>query len=290
MCALSGGPDSTALVALARAADLEVTAVHVDHGLRPDSARDAATAAEAARALGATFRRERIELRDGPDLEARARRARLAVVGPRAMTGHTADDQAETVLLALLRGSGARGLAAMTPGGRHPILELRRHETRSLCHDLGLVTVDDPSNRDPRFRRNRVRAEVLPLLDDVAERDVTALIGRAATLLRDDDALLEELAASIDPTDASALARADPPLARRAVRRWLERGGHPPGADSVERVLAVARGSARACEVTGVGRVARTAGRLRVEAPAPSGRPGAGRAGSISPSGADGLS
>src|SRR5690606_37104020 len=104
-------------------------------------------------------------------LEARARAARLSVLPPGTLFGHTADDQAATVLVRLLRGTGPTGLAAMRVEG-HPMLGLRRAETVALCDDLGIETVEDPSNRDPRFVRNRVRAEVLPLLHDVAGRDV----------------------------------------------------------------------------------------------------------------------
>ena len=136
-------------------------------------------------------------------LEARARAARRSVLGLEALTGHTADDQAETVLLALLRGSGATGLGAITPGPHHPILALRRSETEALCRHLDLEVADDPTNSDRRFRRNRIRHELLPLLDDIAERDVTVLLNRTANLLRDDDRLLDDLASTIDPTAVS---------------------------------------------------------------------------------------
>jgi tRNA(Ile)-lysidine synthase len=131
------------------------------------------------------------------------------------------------------------------------------------------VPVVDASNVDPRFRRNRVRHELLPLLDAVAERDVAAVLARQAGLLRADAALLDELAASLDPTDAGALAAAPEPLARRAVRRWLRLGAedHPPDAATVERVLAVARGERRACDVGGGREVRRHAGRLRLTLP-----------------------
>ena len=253
VCGLSGGADSTALVRLAVAAGCEITAVHVDHGLRPSSATDAECARETAERLGVAFRSERVHLADGPNLEARARLARQLALGPDAMTGHTADDQAETLLLALLRGSGASGLGAMTPGPTKPILALRRADTVALCESEGLRFVHDPTNTDPRFRRNRVRHEILPLLADVADRDVTAVIARTADLLRDDDVFLEQLAADLDPTDAVALRAAPVPLARRAIRRWLERDGYPPDAATVSRVLAVAAGDARGCEV-GAGR------------------------------------
>lgn len=269
-CAVSGGADSLALLVLACDAGLDVTAVHVDHGLRAGSADEADVVRDAAARLDARFRAERVQVEPGGDLEARARGARRAVLGPGALYGHTADDQAETVLLAMLRGAGLDGIAAMRPE-QHPLLRVRRAETHAICHELGLAPVQDPSNADPRFRRNRVRAEVMPLLDDVAARDVVPLLCRLADLARDDVTLLDDLAASIDPADAKALAAAPVPLSRRAVRTWLRglvRGGHPPDADGVERVLAVARGEATGTEVAGGIRLRRSGQRLLVDGPA----------------------
>ena len=268
-CAVSGGADSLALLVLAVAAGCRVTAVHVDHGLRPGSAAEADVVAAAALRLGAGFRPLRADVAPGPNLEARARQARYAVLPPGVLTGHTADDQAETVLLNLVRGAGLDGLAGMGPEG-HPLLGLRRSETVALCAAEGLRPVEDPSNADPAFRRNRVRHEALPLLADIARRDVAAVVARQAALLRADADLLDGLAAAIDPTDAGALAAAPVALARRAARRWLttsaESGGHPPDAAAVERVLSVARGEVRATEVTGIGRVTRSRGRLAFDA------------------------
>jgi tRNA(Ile)-lysidine synthase len=262
VCGLSGGADSSALVALATASGCLVTAVHVHHGLRDCADHDADVAASTAATLGAAFSVVHARVDDGPNLEARARAARLDALGPGALTGHTADDQAETLLLALLRGSGASGLGAIAPGPTHPILALRRRDTEAVCAQLGLHVATDPSNRDPRFRRNRVRHELLPLLDDIAERDVTVLLDRTAELLRDDDRLLQQLAESIDPTDAAALVAAPRPLAARAIRRWLDRDGYPPDAAGIGRVLAVAAGDSAACEVAGRGRIERRGGRL----------------------------
>jgi tRNA(Ile)-lysidine synthase len=158
----------------------------------------------------------------------------------------------------------------MRPGPTKPLLGLRRAETSALCRVVGLVPVVDESNADPAFRRNRVRAEVLPLLDAVAGRDVTPLLARASALAAEDVDLLDGLAAGLDVTDAAALAAAPLALARRAVRRWLVAADppYPPPAAAVERVLAVARGEQVATEVGGGLRVARTRGRLRVEAAA----------------------
>jgi len=269
VCAVSGGPDSTALLALAVAAGCRVTAVHVDHGLRAGSAAEADVVAAAADRLGSAFRTVRIVVPDGPNLEARARAARHDAVGPGAATGHTMDDQAETVLGNLLRGSGVHGLAGMRAGPTHPLLGLRRRETVALCAHLGLSTVRDPSNDDPRFVRNRVRSELLPLCADIAGRDVVPVLARQAALLAGDADLLDDAAAAVDPTDAAALTAAPAALARRAVRRWLAAGGpYPPPADAVDRVLDVARLERRATEVPGGMRVTRSGGRLARVPPA----------------------
>jgi tRNA(Ile)-lysidine synthase len=262
VCGLSGGADSTALVRLAVAAGCDVAAIHVDHGLRASSIDDQRCAEDTAERLGIDLRVEHIDLADGPNLEARARVARQLVLGPETLTGHTADDQAETLLLALLRGSGASGLAAMSPGPTRPILALRRSETVALCESEGLQVAHDPSNDDPRFRRNRIRHELLPLMNDLAERDVAPILARTAGLLRDDDRLLDQLSDDLDPTDALALAAAPRPLSSRAIRRWLERGGYPPDAATVARVLEVADGRAAGCDVGAGRRVSRHQQRL----------------------------
>jgi tRNA(Ile)-lysidine synthase len=270
VCAVSGGPDSLALLVLACATGARVTAVHVDHGLREGSAAEAAVVEAAARRFGAGFRAETVVVADGPNLEARARAARREAVGAEAATGHTMDDQAETVLLNLLRGAGLDGLGAMEVGPRHPLLGLRRSETRALCHHLGLEPVRDPSNGDPRFRRNRVRHELLPLCSEIAGRDVVPVLARQAGLLRAEGELLDTLAAAIDPGDSGALAAAPAALARRAARRWLRRGDpYPPDLAAVERVLGVARGEATATDVAPGVRVRRSHGRLSVDPVAP---------------------
>ena len=273
-CAVSGGPDSLALLVLAAAAGLDVTAVHVDHGIRPGSGDEAAVVAEAAAAAGARFAGETVAVVPGPNLEARARRARYGVLPADALLGHTADDRAETVLLNLLRGAGVRGAAAMPPEPRRPLLALRRADTLEVCRLAGLTPVLDESNLDPAMRRNRVRHEVLPLLDDVFERDVTPLLCRHADLAAEAAEALDAAAADLDPTDGAALAAAPRALARWALRRWITEaagatGGerHPPDLAAVDRVLAVARGEARAADVGCGWRVRRRAGRLRLEPP-----------------------
>src|SRR5262249_40518966 len=154
------------------------TAVHVDHGLRAGSGAEAAVVAAAAERVGAAFRAERGEGPSGSNLEARARAGRDAVLPTHVLTGHTADDQAATVLLNLLRGAGIDGWAGMRADGRRPLLAVRRSETASLCAELGLEPVVDPSNADRRFVRNRIRHELLPLMNEVAGRDLVPVLAR----------------------------------------------------------------------------------------------------------------
>ncbi len=257
-----------ALMVLAASGGCHPIAYHVDHGLRPGSAGEADVVRQAAERFGVGFVALKVSVAPGPNLEARARIARRSVLPPGSATGHTADDLAETVLINFLRGAGASGLAGMRPGPAHPLLGIRRSETRRLCAELGLEVVEDPSNADPTFLRNRVRHELLPLLCEAAGRDVVPVICRQAALLGEETDYLDAASASIDPTDAVALASAPPVLARRAVRSWLramDPEQHPPDSASIERVLAVAARRALACEVSGGLRVRRSAGKLIVE-------------------------
>ena len=265
-CAVSGGADSVALMVLACAANLNVTAWHVDHGLRVNSHTEAALVAQLASQLGAQFESRTVSVGQGANIESRAREARYAVLPPDVMTGHTADDQAETILINLLRGSGTRGLAGMQPTAQRPLLHIRRRETQALCNALGIEVFNDPSNSDERFQRNRIRHEVLPLMETLAKRDLVPVLTRQADLLRDDDDLLNELAGALDPTDALALASAPLALARRAIRAWLTNPLVPDSA-TVERVLEVARGNTLACDI-GLGRqVRRSQQQLRITKP-----------------------
>jgi tRNA(Ile)-lysidine synthase len=252
-----------ALLLLAYAHGLDVTVHHVDHQLRPQSHRDIDVIAPVAEKLGVELLVHVVSVDPGSNLEARARDARYEVLPQNVMTGHTADDQAETVLINLLRGAGTRGLSAMRPGHRRPLLALRRSETRALCAALEIEPVDDETNSDPKYLRNRVRGELVPLMNDLSQRDIVPLLVRSGDMLRDEHDFLEELAAALDPTDARALAQAPLPLARRAVRAWLSHP-YPPDVATVERVLAVARGEVLACDVGGGREVRRSKQRLHL--------------------------
>jgi tRNA(Ile)-lysidine synthase len=272
----SGGADSLSLLTLAVDRELAPIAVHVDHGLRPDGEREAAIVAEAAARVGARFDARRVTVTAGANLEARARAARYdALEAARSEHGasavlvaHTADDQAETVLLNLLRGSGSAGLAGMPARRGHvvrPLLGARRADVRAECARRQLVPWEDPSNDDLAFRRNWIRHEVLPLLERGAGRDLTPVLTRQAEVLRSESDFLDALARAAWPGEAGARARdlaaLPDPLARRAVRCWL--GRPPPALDEVDAVLAVARGERRAVDLAGDRRVERSAGVMR---------------------------
>jgi len=269
-CAVSGGADSLTLMALGVAHGCLVTAYHVDHGIRPESSHEKAMVEHAAEHVGAKFVALKISCPPGPNLEARARALRYLALPEGVATGHTADDQAETMLLNLLRGSGRDGLSGMRRGLRHPILSLRRSETVAFADALGVEVVHDRSNDDPKYRRNRVRQELIPLFDDIAGRDLVPVIVRQGDLLRDESTLLDELAAHIDPTDVHALRAAPIALRRRALRRWLRehsKDGYFPDSFVIERVLRVVNGEVVACEIAGGQRIKRSMGRLSIEDP-----------------------
>ncbi len=268
-CAVSGGADSTAMLALAIAAGCRVTAMHVDHGLRDGSASEADHVRDLASTLGARFVARTVHVAAGPNLEERARDARASVLPADSLLGHTADDQAQTVLWHLLRGAGPAGLAAMS-ADRRPILALRRTETHALCAELGLSVITDPMNADPSFTRNRVRDEVIPLLSEVAGRDVVPLICRAALHQREVVDLLDSLVADVDATDARSLADCPAAVAAMAVRAaWRSETGsnHSPDAAAIGRILDVAAMRAESCDVVAGWRVVRSGGRLRWQRP-----------------------
>lgn len=266
-CAVSGGADSLALLVLACRTDRPVTAVHVDHGLRSDSAADARVVADAAERFGAGFACHRVRVDPGSNLEARARAARYSVLPEGVLTGHTADDQVETILLNLMRGAGLDGLSGIRRD-RRPLLGLRRTETVALCERVGLVPVVDPTNEDLNLRRNRVRADLLPLLHDIAQRDVVPVIARQADDLRAVSDWLDSLAEGVDATDVSALVDSPPPVARVALRRFIQTetgADHPPTADTIARALDVVHGRVRATELGRGWTLRRRQGALRVE-------------------------
>ena len=237
--ALPGGADSLALTAAAVAEFASVEVLVVDHGLQAGSDEVARRAVDTARGLGAQGRVLGVVVdKGGRGPEAAARTARYAALdaardGRPVLFGHTLDDQAETVLLGLGRGSGARslrGMAAWDAPWARPLLGVRAVDTRAACRAAGLPWWEDPHNVDPSFTRVRIRREVLPLLEDVLGGGVAASLARSAGLLRVDDDELERLAAIVPVGDDGTLDVAEleplPEAVRtRVLRRWLRSHG-----------------------------------------------------------------
>jgi len=255
LVACSGGPDSTCLLhslhALRRLFRIGVVAFHFDHRLRPDSADDAAYVRRQAERLGlpVAFREAVDRPRKGQSVEAWARMARYAALTQAAADkgaqvaalGHTADDQAETVLLGLFRGGSLESLAGMPAVGSipplgfpavRPLLETSRAETVAFCRALRLRPRKDPMNRDPRFLRNRIRHEVLPFLEKRLDRNLKTALARTAEVIRADADFLEAWAdkiargvVDVDETEirivAEVIQRSPEPVSARVVRRAL---------------------------------------------------------------------
>jgi len=241
--ACSGGADSLALAAAAAVeaprADLAAGLVTIDHGLQPDSTAQAERVAVLGYELGfdpVEIIRVEVGTTGGPEAAARVARyaaldAAAEALGADLLLGHTLDDQAETVLLGLGRGSGPRSIAGMAAAdGRRvrPLLGLRRETTRAACAALGLQTWDDPHNADSGFQRARLRHEVLPLLEDVLQGGVAEALARTAELVRDDLDALDGLARdvrSVTVTDLQPLPRS---IRTRVLRGWAAAGGAGP--------------------------------------------------------------
>ncbi|MFJ5233372.1 tRNA lysidine(34) synthetase TilS [Kitasatospora sp. NPDC088391] len=253
LVAVSGGADSMALATAtafeAPKLGLRVGAVTVDHGLQDGSAERAELVAVRLRELGldpVEAVAVRVGREGGP--ESAARDARYAALDRAAerhgalavLLGHTRDDQAETVLLGLARGSGARSLAGMpAQKGRYrrPLLELDRAATRQACTAQSIPVWDDPHNTDPAYTRSRVRHEVLPVLEKHLGGGVVEALARTARLFRDDADALDQWAALAEhdlrapdgALDADKLAELPPAVRRRVLRRAALRAGSPGG-------------------------------------------------------------
>jgi tRNA(Ile)-lysidine synthase len=238
--ALSGGADSLALTAVAAAAKPTVALI-VDHRLQPESGRVAATAREQALSLGCVDAQVLcVDVGTDGGPEAAARTARYQALRDASgqapvLLAHTLDDQAETVLLGLGRGSGARSIAGMRvcdPPWYRPLLAVRRAVTHAACEELRLTPWQDPHNADRRFTRTRLRTEVLPLLEDVLGGGVAEALARTATALREDTEALDDLAAHAlaeigtrGGLDIVRLAALPDAVRRRVIRGWLLAGG-----------------------------------------------------------------
>jgi tRNA(Ile)-lysidine synthase len=294
LVACSGGADSLALAAAvafeAPRAGVPAGGITVDHGLQPGSADRAEATAGLLRGMGldpVVVVRADVGADGGPEGAARAARyaALAAAAGPaRVALGHTLDDQAETVLLGLGRGSGPRSVAGMvaerSAGGVtwwRPLLEVRRATTRAACAALELPVWDDPWNADPAYRRARLRAEVLPLLEDVLGGGVAPALARTAAQLREDLDALDALAADRlagwgagPELPAPEVAGLPAALRRRVLRGWLRAAGVPDlqavHLAAVDALLVRWRGQGRVDLPGGAG-VVRASGRLVLQPP-----------------------
>ncbi|GLZ32933.1 tRNA(Ile)-lysidine synthase [Lentzea sp. NBRC 105346] len=238
--AVSGGADSLALAAAIADLVPDAVALIVDHQLQAGSDQVASRAAAACTSLGMRARVLTVSVSGPGGPEAAARRARYAALRPErglVLLGHTLDDQAETVLLGLGRGSGPRSIAGMRPldppWGR-PLLGVTREVTSAACAELGLSPWTDPHNSDPSFQRVRLRTEVLPLLEDVLQGGVAEALARTAAQLREDCDALDSLARAFDGDCCEVAEIVDLPAAlrRRVLRRWLLGEGVPELSDS----------------------------------------------------------
>ncbi|HUG53878.1 MAG TPA: tRNA lysidine(34) synthetase TilS [Vicinamibacteria bacterium] len=274
---VSGGPDSVALLdalaSLAPRQGFTVVAAHLDHGLRPDSAEDAAFSRDLCARRGLGFHTEWADVRararvEGGGVEEAARRERHAFLarvkekeGACAIAlAHTRDDQAETVLLRLLRGAGSLGLSAMRPRSGdllRPMLAVSRSDVFEHLARRGLAWRDDPSNSVLAIARNRVRHELIPYLERHFNPAVREALARSATLLAEDSDVMARVAADAAGTrgrregdgyvlSRAALREAPRAVARLGVRRALQETGglRGVGLRHVDAVLDLAGGEA----------------------------------------------
>lgn len=283
--ALSGGADSAALAYLVMEAGRPARALHVDHGLEHSPLMRKAAEAIASQ-LGLDLEIVEVVVEPGSSPEGQARLVRYQAFldgtssGDRLLTGHTADDSAETVILNLIRGTGPTGLGGIPafrpPNIHRPILTLTRSETREIAAIAGLEFADDPMNQDPALTRNMVRNRIVPLLSQLNPALVDA-VTRMSRMVAEDDAFLDRLAqglgADLSVDSASVpvgvLAAAPGPLADRVLRQMA---GHVVGEDkvdsaSIERIRSVLEGESSNQEIAS-GVSARRSGPLLVIAAA----------------------
>jgi tRNA(Ile)-lysidine synthase len=273
--AVSGGPDSLGLLLLALAAGLDVVVHHVNHHTRPTSDVDAVHVGSICATIGVPFSCHDVTVAPGGNFEARARSARRSVMPAGVLTGHTMDDLAETVLLNIVRGAGVDGLSPMVGDPTKPLRDVRRADLHDFVAASEFVALHDETNDSADYRRNRVRHELIPVANDVAERDIVPVLARQAKLMYDERVWLDLLA---DGDGALTLEEADCrdirtwPVARQ--RRWLRErlrgadkgdGTHPPSADEVERALCVIAGTVVATELSGGRRLSRRGQHLTLE-------------------------
>ena len=228
------------MAAAAAAENKDVRCVVVDHGLQDGSAAVAERAAQAVEAFGLVAEVVRVDVTPG-NLEAAARSARyeaLLAYGADVWVGHTADDQAETLLLGALRGNPS-GMAPRNGRVVRPFLGIRRADTVGACEELGLKPWHDPMNTDPAFRRVAVRKQVLPLLSELLGGDAVPAIAATADRIAADQALIASLTDLAPTTSCAELAENAGPIRRRRLAAWLLEQGVPVQGDQLDAVEAL---------------------------------------------------
>jgi len=261
LVAVSGGADSLALayVLLKEAPDLAITliAVTVDHQLQSGSADQAVKVQNELKAMGyQEVIIEKVSVKEKSGLEADARTARYAALDAVAhaygatqiFLGHTRDDQSETVLLGLARGSGTRSLSGMAVvNGKYarPFLQLTREQTVKACQEAKLNPWNDPHNENAKFSRVRVRNSVLPVMESEIGPGIAAALARSAAILRDDADALDEMAQAVisridlKDLDCAALAELPRAIRSRILRAAIYAAGAPSGSLSADHLSAV---------------------------------------------------
>ena len=261
LVAVSGGADSLALAyALKKECEplaLQAIAVTIDHQLQSQSTAVAEKTSEQLRSFGYTeVLIEKVDVSTESGIEAGARDARYQALSSiakklnaaRVFLGHTRDDQAETVLLGLARGSGTRSLSGMAiENGIYlrPLLAITREQTEKACKEIDVEYWNDPHNINAEFSRVRVREEVLPIMEEKLGPGIAAALARSARLLRDDADALDDIATSamdsmnLADLDATALAELPRAIRSRILRSAIYAAGAPTGSISAEHVAAI---------------------------------------------------
>lgn len=263
--ACSGGADSIALAIILRAWDTEFALAYIDHGINPETSECEIIVKNLAQKFDVPFFTAHLDMGNAEDLanvEASARSLRyMALETLRTThgyhliaTAHHLDDIAETFLINLMRGAGS-GISSLSPERDNivrPLLDWRKAELEELVTSTGIEYFVDPMNSDPRFVRNRVRNEVIPLLNDVAQRDVTPLIARTAGHIQRDNAYLQKMSSQLWPVgepSTRTLMKLDPVERTHALRTWIQ--GSPPSNEELDRIMDVVEHRTKSTQISG---------------------------------------
>ncbi|HMS24259.1 MAG TPA: tRNA lysidine(34) synthetase TilS [Acidimicrobiia bacterium] len=265
LVACSGGADSFALALLCHVYEIDCALAYIEHGLNPASTECERLVKNLAEKLDIPFYCTYLDLSDKAvqsNLEAHAREARYEALEDLRLahgydlvaTAHHQDDVAETFLINLARGSGsgAASLSARRDALARPLMHWRKLDLMAFISEVGLEYWEDPMNKDVRFVRNRMRNELIPLLNEIAGRDVVPLIGRMARHSQADNEYLQKAASALWPGDVAstrALSELDPAMRAHALRAWIT--GYPPSENEMERIIDVVEHRRKSVQISG---------------------------------------